>query len=135
MNSKKYLVSPHLLGYRGWEHIRGTQKAYQNWFNQIVELLPTVYHYSWFDIERKITSYKTHWGKFWKSMYNLETEDIPENNVCFDKSWSEVTEDDIKILAQRLEEEKGGHIFHQKVDWDVKVPWVELKQRGPLNVS
>ena len=84
--------------------------AYQGWVEQVVEMLPTVYHYSWYDIERKITSYKTHWGKFWKSMYNLDKEDTAENNVCFDKPWSEVTEDDIKVLAQRLEEEKGGHI-------------------------
>ena len=107
--------------------------AYEGWVNQVVELLPTVYHYSWYDIERKITSYKTHWGKFWKSMYNLETDDTAENNVCFDKPWSEVTDDDIKVFAQRLEEEKGGHIFHKKVDWSVEVPWIELKKEGPLN--
>ena len=107
-------------------------KVFEDWMNQIVELLPTVYHYSWYDIERKITSYKTHWGKFWKSMYNLDTEDTAENNVCFDKPWAEVTDDDIKILAQRLEEEKGGHIFHKKVDWNVEVPSICLTKRGPL---
>jgi glycosyltransferase involved in cell wall biosynthesis len=105
---------------------------YQNWFDTCVESLPTVYHYSWFDIERKITSYKSHWGKFWKSMYDLDTEDTAENNVCFDKPWAEVTEDDIKVLAQRLEEEKGGHIFHNKVDWSVEVPSIELRRKGPL---
>ena len=65
-------------------------------------------------------------------MYNLDTEDTTENNVCFDKPWSEVTEDDVKVLAQRLEEEKGGHIFHKKVDWDVKMPWIEISKGGPL---
>lgn len=107
-------------------------KTYETWFNSIIEVLPTVYHYSWYDIERKITSYKTHWGSFWKSMYNLDTEDTAENNVCFDKPWSEVTHDDIKILSQRLEEEKGGHIFHQKVDWNVVVPSIEIKKGGPI---
>ena len=107
--------------------------AYQGWIEQVIEMLPTVYHYSWYDIERKITSYKTHWGKFWKSMYDLDSEDSAENNVCFDKPWSEVTEDDIRVLAQRLEEEKGGHIFHQKVDWNVQTPWIELKNKGPMN--
>ena len=106
--------------------------VYADWFNQMAEGLPTVYHYSWYDIERKITSYKTHWGKFWKSMYNLDTDDTAENNVCFDKPWSEVTEDDVKVLSQRLEEEKGGHIFHRKVDWNVKVPWIELERKGPI---
>ena len=115
--------------------LQGNEEAldsYQRWLNQVIETLPTVYHYSWYDIERKITSYKTHWGEFWKSMYNLNTEDTAENNVCFDKPWSEVTEDDIKVFSQKLEEEKGGHIFHKKVDWSVKVPWIELEQGGPL---
>jgi hypothetical protein len=106
--------------------------SYQNWFNVVVETLPTVYHYSWYDIERKIMSYKSHWGNFWKSMYDLDTEDTAENNVCFDKSWSEVTEDDIKVFSQRLEEEKGGHIFHSKVDWSVNVPSIELTRPGPI---
>ncbi len=108
-------------------------KGYESWLNTVVEILPTVYHYSWYDIERKITSYQTHWGEFWKSMYDLNKEDTPENNVCFDKKWSEVTPDDVKVLAQRLEEEKGGHIFHKKVDWNDQTPWIELTQEGPLN--
>jgi hypothetical protein len=44
-----------------------------------------------------------------------------------------VTEDDIKVLAQRLEEEKGGHIFHSKVDWSVNVPYTEMTKSGPLD--
>lgn len=111
----------------------GYLEGYERWVAQIENMLPTVYHYSWYDIERKITSYKTHWAKFWKSMYNLDTEDTAENNVCFDKPWSDVTEDDIKILAQRLEEERGGHIFHEKIDWSKKVPWIELTKSGPLD--
>jgi len=107
--------------------------AYEGWVNQVVNLLPTVYHYSWYDIERKITSYKTHWSKFWKSMYDLDEEDTAENNMCFDKPWSEVTEDDIKVLAQKLEEETGGHVFHTKVNWTVITPWIELKNKGPCH--
>jgi len=141
INTETYEILEHTTFYRQDAHqarisaLNGDTDAlesYQNWINQVVDVLPTVYHYSWYDIERKITSYKTHWGKFWKSMYNLDTEDTAENNVCFDKPWSEVTDDDIKVLAQRLEEEKGGHIFHQKVDWNVKVPWIELVKEGPL---
>ena len=128
-----YDKNVHAARVKGLQGDEQARLAYESWFNQAVENLPTVYHYSWYDIERKITSYKTHWAKFWKSMYNLDTEDTAENNVCFDKPWSEVTEDDIKVLAQRLEEEKGGHIFHQKVDWDVQVPWIELKSEGPLH--
>ena len=142
INTETYEILEHTTFYRQDAHqarisaLNGDINAlesYQNWINQVIDVLPTVYHYSWYDIERKITSYKTHWGKFWKSMYNLDAEDTAENNVCFDKPWSEVTSDDIKVLAQRLEEEKGGHIFHQKVDWDVKVPWIELSKDGPLH--
>ena len=32
-----------------------------------------------------------------------------------------------------LEEEKGGHIFHKKVDWQMKVPWIELQKEGPMD--
>ena len=127
-----YEQTAHEVRVKGLHGDEQAVKVYEDWMNQVVENLPTVYHYSWYDIERKITSYKTHWGKFWKSMYNLDTEDTAENNVCFDKPWSEVTEDDIKVFAQRLEEEKGGHIFHQKVDWSVKIPWIELEKGGPL---
>jgi len=141
VTAESYTRIPHATFYDQNAHdtrikaLQGDKAAaaqYQNWFDVCVESLPTVYHYSWFDIERKITSYKSHWGKFWKSMYDLDTEDTAENNVCFDKPWADVTEDDIKVLAQRLEEEKGGHIFHNKVDWSVEVPSIELRRKGPL---
>ena len=127
-----YDETAHNIRMAGLSGDQSSVKAYEDWLNQVVEMVPTVYHYSWYDIERKITSYKTHWGQFWKSMYDLDTEDTAENNVCFNKPWSDVTSDDIKVLAQRLEEEKGGHIFHQKVDWDKAVPHIELKRVGPL---
>lgn len=110
-------------------------ETYEWWMNKMVEGLPTVFHYSWYDIERKLKSYKTHWGDFWKSMYDLDTEDTAENNVCFDKPWSEVTEEDIKELASKLESEKGGHIFHEKIDWDKHVPHIQIKMPGPLHES
>ena len=127
-----YDETAHNIRIKGLSGDKSSVKAYEDWLNQVIEMVPTVYHYSWYDIERKITSYKTHWGQFWKSMYDLDTEDTAENNVCFDKPWSEVTSDDIKVLAQRLEEEKGGHIFHEKVDWNKVVPHVELNRIGPL---
>ena len=94
-------------------------------------MLPTVYHYSWFDIERKITSYKTHWGKFWKSMYNLETEDTGENNMCFDKPWSEVSDNDIDNLSNKLRDSMGGWIFHSKVDFSNPTPHLSLSRNQP----
>jgi hypothetical protein len=106
--------------------------VYEQWMNQVVMTIPTIFHYSWHDIERKIKTYKTHWGEFWKSMYDLDEEDTPENNVCFDKSWSDVSDEDIVGLATRLQKEKGGHIFHSKIDWNVSVPSIKINIEGPL---
>lgn len=72
-----------------------------------------VWHLSWLDFKRKIRHYKEFWSKFHASMYNLEIEDIAENNVMFDKAWSEVSEDDIKSMADKLSQ-MGPRSFHEK---------------------
>ena len=43
--------------------------------NKVVNQLPGVYHYSWFDIKRKIYTYKDYWSKHWTSMYNKTIKD------------------------------------------------------------
>ena len=96
--------------------------AYQQWFKNVISILPTPRHYSWFDMERKIRTYRDYWQKHWESLYNIVQEDNAENNMFFDKPWSQVTDEDIQLLAQRLSDELGGHIFHKKVDWRVKIP-------------
>ncbi len=105
--------------------------AYQDWFSRAVEQLPSVHHYSWYDIPRKIRQYKLHWASFWKSQYRHDAEDIAENNVMFDKPWSEVTDEDIDSLGARLADELGGWVFHQKVDFSYKVPHVEINRKHP----
>ena len=92
----------------------------------LVENMPTVYHYSWYDLERKIKNYRDYWSKFWCSLYNKTLEDTSENNMMFDKPWANVSDDEIKDLAQKLESEMGGWIFHRKIDWNQKTNWVEL---------
>lgn len=87
---------------------------YKNFFQRTIDALPTVVHYSWLDIERKIRAYKTFWGRFWKSMYNLPQEDTSEENVMFDKPWSEVSDEDIKELAMKLKTQTAGWIWHRK---------------------
>jgi len=105
--------------------------AYENWFNNVVNQLPGVHHFSWFDLGRKIRTYKNYWSKHWQSLYNVEQEDTPENNMFFDKSWSDVTEDEIDDLATRLQSEMGGWIFHKKIDWDRKTPFIDCEIRYP----
>lgn len=107
-------------------------ESYQEWFSDVVKNLPSVHHYSWFDIERKIKSYghDYQWGKHWNDLYDKSIQDTPENNMFFDKSWSDVTNEDIKNLAIRLKNDTGGHIWHKK--WDGKcTPHLILKVNPP----
>jgi glycosyltransferase involved in cell wall biosynthesis len=100
--------------------------AFENWFKRVVENLPSVRHFSWIDIKRKIRTYKNFWQKHWESLYGLKQEDTAENNKFFDKPWSQVTEDEIDRLAEKMAKELGGHIFHSKIDWSRPTPWIKI---------
>lgn len=87
----------------------------EKYINDINGNLPGVFHYSWFNIERKIRNYKTFWTKFWPSMYN-ETRDEKNNPMFPGLTWKEITNDMIKEKALELEQGTGGHVFHRP--WD-----------------
>jgi len=110
-------------------------KKYQAWFSRNIEMLPTSYHYSWYDLERKIETYKSYWSKHWQSLYNIEQEDTPDNNMFFDKSWSKVSKKDIKKLAKRLNDEMSGWVFHEKVDFEKPTPALGLTIKHPSVMS
>lgn len=103
-------------------------EAYSSWIQQTLDSLPSVIHYSWYDIERKINTYKNYWSKHWQSLYDIVQEDIPENNMFFDKSWKDVSEEDISNLSKKLETEMGGWIFHTKVDFNTPTPWLSVNE-------
>jgi len=107
------------------------QEVYENWFNNVINYFPGVFHYSWYDIERKIKTYKTFWSRHWQSLYDISQEDVPENNMFFEKEWSNVSETDIKELADKLEKEMGGWIFHRKVDFTTPTPWITVEKDHP----
>ena len=109
--------------------------AYENWLNNVVDNVPGVYHYSWYDLERKVHTYKNFWSKHWTSLYNQVQEDVPENNMFFDKKWSEVTDEDIKNISVRMKNEMGGWIFHNRIDFNKPTPWVNLKKSEPAVMS
>ena len=104
---------------------------YQRWFNNLIDILPGVHHYSWFDIERKIKTYKKYWQRHWESLYDIKQEDIPENNMFFQKRWSDVTEVDIKDLSRQLSEKMGGWVFHAPVDFANPTPHLEICRKQP----
>jgi len=114
---------------------KDSQNAYESWLTQVSENVPGVYHYSWFNIERKIHTYKNYWSNHWMSIYNKIMDDTPENNMFFDKSWKDVTDTEISELASRLEEDLGGWIFHRKVDFEQKTPWVKIQRSHPAIMS
>jgi hypothetical protein len=109
--------------------------AYQDWYRRVIEQLPSVHHYSWFDIAKKIKQYKLHWASFWKSQYRLDSADTAENNVMFDKPWSEVTNQDVDELSQKLASELGGWIFHEKVDFSYKIPHITIERNHPTEFT
>ena len=107
------------------------QEQYADWFSRCVEMLPGVHHYSWFDLERKIRIYRDYWSQHWQSLYNIEQEDVPDNNMFFDKTWTEVTDEDIASLASELREKMGGWVFHQRVDFSAPTPHITLDRAQP----
>tara|TARA_B100000035_G_C21033248_1_gene569490 strand:+ start:969 stop:2816 length:1848 start_codon:yes stop_codon:yes gene_type:complete len=140
VNKKDFSIIPFVNFYtQEVHHIKGyalsgnekAQEIYENWFNNIINNFPSVFHYSWYDLERKINTYKNYWSKHWQSLYDIDQNDTPENNMFFNKPWSEVTDSDISSLAKKLEKEMGGWIFHRKVDFNQKTPWMYIEREDP----
>ena len=114
----------------------GNNKAteeYKNWFSGVIDNLPTVYHFSWWDIERKIKTYRDYWSQHWQSLYDITQKDTAENNMFFDCPWTDVTEEMIKSKAKELKSKTGGWIFHSK--WkDQCVPHLSLDVELPEGI-
>lgn len=104
---------------------------FEQWLNTAMKNLPTVHHFSWFNIKRKIRTYKNYWSRHWQSMHNVIQADTPENNMFFDKSWSDVTDAELDQRAEELAEKMGGWVFHQKVDFSRSTPHIKCNQKPP----
>ena len=110
-------------------------EGYQHWFNQVVANLPGVRHYSWWDMKRKIRTYRGYWQGHWESLYNIKREDTAENNMFFGRPWADVTDEEIDGLAERLAQETGGWIFHRRLDLTRATPHVEIKASHPVLIE
>jgi glycosyltransferase involved in cell wall biosynthesis len=110
---------------------QGALNTYENWINEVTDTYPGVHHYSWFNIARKIGTYKEYWSRHWQSLFDIKQDDTSENNMFFDKPWSEVSNEDVDHLSKELEEKMGGWIFHQKIDFNQKSPHVIVKRGHP----
>ena len=92
-----------------------TPEEFEPFFNGALDLLPSVLHVSWLNLKRKIEHYRDFWPKFHQSMYNLPKLDAPENNVMFNKPWSQVSDSDIELKAIELDK-LGPRSFHHKLN-------------------
>ena len=108
---------------------------YESWFNRVISELPSVFHFSWWNIERKVTSYRSYWTGFWESMYNEKYDDIAENNVMFDCPWTEVTDDMVKERSQEFSDKLGGWIWHQKWNGEVTTPHMKISREVPKTMK
>lgn len=137
IDSETYERLPHASFYTNDVHqvrimaMQGNTVAlenYEQWFKRLVDVMPSIKHYSWMDIERKIKTYKNYWQQHWESLYDISQEDTADNNMFFDKPWSEVSDEEIKTLAKDLSEKTGGHVFHSKIEWNKPMPYLTLEE-------
>ena len=101
----------------------------------MLEAIPSVRHYSWWDMRRKIKSYRGFWQRHWESLFDIKREDTAENNMFFGKPWADVSDEEINELAERLQEEMGGWIFHSKVDFSRKNPHITVPTSHPVVIE
>ena len=87
---------------------------YENWFNLCIQTLPSVYHFSWYNLERKIKLYRDYWQKHWNDLVGKNTNDTSENNMFFNLPWKEITDEMISNKAEELKNKCGGWVFHTK---------------------
>lgn len=104
---------------------------YQLWFNAAVNRLPCVFHYSWYDLPRKIRLYRDYWQNHWNGLWGRDTSDVAENNMMFDVPWSQVTDEMIEARAKELKDKLGGWIWHRKWDGKVKIPHISVARTQP----
>lgn len=111
---------------------RDALRKYSAWLNDVVKNLPSVFHFSWLDIARKIRLYRDYWQAHWSSLFGHTVGDVADDNMFFSKRWEDVSDAEIDALADRLAREMGGWIFHRRVDFSRPTPWISCQRKSPL---
>ena len=104
---------------------------YENWVNQVVSSLPGVFHYSWFNLERKIRLYRDYWQNHWNALWDRDTSDTAENNMMFGVPWKDVTDEMIAQRASEMKAKLGGWIWHRPWDGKATTPHVTIHKSPP----
>lgn len=107
------------------------KREYEQWFNTVTNSLPGVFHYSWYDLPRKIKLYRDYWTRHWASLYNKSIEDTTENNMMFDVPWKDVTDEMIEHRALEMKMKLGGWIWHRKWDGKTTTPHIISNRTQP----
>ncbi len=105
---------------------------YQDWFNQVATNIPCVFHYSWYDLPRKMKLYRDYWQNHWNGLWGKDTSDTAQNNMMFDAAWSQVTDEMLTERARSLAEKTGGWIWHRKWDGFTRTPHIVVFRQQPL---
>jgi ADP-heptose:LPS heptosyltransferase/glycosyltransferase involved in cell wall biosynthesis len=82
--------------------------------NKIFSETPSVFHYSWECLPRKIRSFKSFWNRCWSNLYNDEKQE--------DRFPDIKTEEDILAKAQELKDRGGEHDFAETFKLIRKAP-------------
>jgi ADP-heptose:LPS heptosyltransferase len=86
--------------------------------NELFAQLPSVYHYSWFDLDRKIRNFKKFWNKCWSNLYN--------DSAPVDRFPDVETDEQISAKAAELLARGGEHDSAKTFD---------LKRSQPIVMS
>ncbi len=116
------------IGMAGDENAR---KQYEGWFNHVVSQLPPVFHYSWFDLPRKIRLYRDYWQNHWAALWDQDTSDTAKNNMMFGIPWADVTDEMIVERTKQMKEKLGGWIWHRQWDGVTTTPHITCSRTQP----
>lgn len=106
------------------DEIRKTDPAtYGDLMHQVIDQLPSVYHYSWSDIPKKIRNFKSFWNKCWSNLYNEQTPTDRFPDV------SAEDENSILDMAEKLKKQGGEHSYSPTFKLKAGVPAV-MKEKN-----
>jgi hypothetical protein len=107
------------------------RQQYEQWYNQVVNGLPCVFHYSWYDLPRKMKLYRDYWQNHWNALYDKDTSDTAENNMMFGVPWKDVTDEMIETRAKEMKEKLGGWVWHRPWDGKSTTPHIRCNRTQP----
>lgn len=107
------------------------RQEYERWYNQVVTGLPSVFHYSWYDLPRKIRLYRDYWQNHWNALWDKDTSDSAANNMMFGIPWKDVTDEMIAAKANLMREKLGGWIWHRPWDGQAITPHIQCVRTQP----